>query len=484
MIDVTNILDQDGFMNDEYKLYVNNILCSYIQVEKQNYKLLKLTDNRSIERIAFEDLDGDKKLDIIVKGPHGSIDPYGVHHKPSKDTYYIAAYNNDGTFMWKKDLGWNIEKGIWYSPFIVCDLDGDGKAEIIVKTSEYDEDYRSKDGKIFFGPEYLTVLDGLTGEELVKTDWINRFLFENYNLASRNQLAIAYLDGVSPYIIEERGTYGLMIVKAYKFQRVEKNFSLKEVFCYSNAYLNKDYRGQGAHQILCVDVDNDGCDEIILGSTVLDSDGSILWNLGKGHPDGVYFGDFNPNNPGNEIVYLYETKQKSGGIIMVDAKTGNIIWQLNEPTSHIHGRGFCADVFPEFERFEIFGRECVGDHEFSEKCWLFSGTGEILNSGKELHKEHPEWDYSPVVLYWDSLPLKKVYSKQLIKTKGYVIMAVDIYGDWREELITSSGDEIRIYCTPYPTEYSYPWLLTDKNYNSIIKMNTSGYIMYPSVFFE
>lgn len=48
-------------------------------------------------------------------------------------TYQIEAYLSDGTKLWSKDLGLGIEPGIWYSPFIAYDFNGDGKAEIAIK---------------------------------------------------------------------------------------------------------------------------------------------------------------------------------------------------------------------------------------------------------------------------------------------------------------------------------------------------------------
>lgn len=49
------------------------------------------------------------------------------------------------------------------------------------------------------------------------------------------------------------------------------------------------------------DVDGDGCDEILVGSCLVDHDGKALWTLGIGHPDTCYVGKVDPQRPGLRI---------------------------------------------------------------------------------------------------------------------------------------------------------------------------------------
>jgi len=199
--------------------------------------------------------------------------------------------------LWSYDLGWAIEFGTWYSPYLVYDFDGDGKAEVIVKSGEgdpreampYANYVRQEDGIVLTGPEYVSVLDGMTGELVTRADWISRDLFfdekiisnHHYNYASRNQLGVAYLDGVNPHLIVMRGTYNLMVVRAYRYINKE----LKLVWEWDNSKLrdpNNNYWGQGAHNFVAADVDGDGRDELILGSCVLNSDGTPRWTTVSG----------------------------------------------------------------------------------------------------------------------------------------------------------------------------------------------------------
>ncbi|HQF14855.1 MAG TPA: hypothetical protein PLS55_13270, partial [Thermogutta sp.] len=165
----------------------------------QPYVSIKLQGDHTFQKVGIADLNGDGSLDIVIKQPNQNIDPYEKYWKPSPSTYKLEAYTLDGKMRWRYDLGWAIEQGIWYSPYIVYDLDGDGKAEVAVKTGEGDP--RDSDGRVQSGPEYLTILDGETGKPVTRTDWPSRELFPSYNYASRNQLAVAYLDGKTPSLI-------------------------------------------------------------------------------------------------------------------------------------------------------------------------------------------------------------------------------------------------------------------------------------------
>ncbi len=136
---------------------------------------IKLQGNYGANKLGVADLDGDGVYDFIVKQPGMSIDP--GRQRRSRDTYKIEAYNGKtGQFMWRYDLGWNINMGIWFSPMIVYDLDGDGKAEVALKTAPYaatpEEAFISPGGFVLEGPEYCSVLDGMTGKETAKVDWV------------------------------------------------------------------------------------------------------------------------------------------------------------------------------------------------------------------------------------------------------------------------------------------------------------------------
>jgi hypothetical protein len=186
--------------------------------EVKPYVGFKLQGDYTFQKTGLGDLNGDGKLDYVIKQPQDNIDPADSYWYKSPDTYQLEAYLNDGTFLWRYDMGWGIERGIWYSPYLVWDFDGDGKAEVAAKASEGDP--RSSGGRVLKGPEYCVILDGMTGKEKARVDWSSRQDFggglTGYNFASRNQLGVAYLDGKTPCLIVARGTYTVMLAIAYQ----------------------------------------------------------------------------------------------------------------------------------------------------------------------------------------------------------------------------------------------------------------------------
>ena len=182
----------------------------------QNYLSVKLNGDHTFQKCGIADLNGDGVYDYVIKQPSANIDPYEMYWRRSPETYKIEAYLGDGTFLWRYDMGWAIERGIWYSPVVVYDLDGDGRAEVCLKAGEGDP--RDSDGRVQSGPEYLLVLDGMTGQEKAHADWPPPKAFPSYNYASRNQLAVAFLDGKTPCLIVVQGTYHVIQVRAYEYR--------------------------------------------------------------------------------------------------------------------------------------------------------------------------------------------------------------------------------------------------------------------------
>ncbi len=502
----------------------------------QSYISIKLHDaNTTFQKISFADLNGDGKLDCIIKQPNAGLDPGTTGFSP--DTYKIEAYLNDGTFLWSKDLGWNMNLGIWWTPYIVWDFDGDGKAEVALKTAPFaatrEESLSEKDGPargfVVKGDEYCSILDGMTGKEITKVNWVERGDQRDWgddegNRVNRNQIGLAYLDGKTASLLVARGTYTRMVVDAYNLV----NGKLVKLWRWDGDKDKPQIRGQGSHTMVVGDVDGDGRDEIILGSVALDHNGKTLWNLGLGHPDVMYMADLIPARPGLEIAYGYEDAERQNGICVVDARTGQIIWGHPYKTTHIHDQGMIGDFIPSNPGMEFYSAELDGTGK-----WLYSAsTGELIG-------EEDLGGLSPRAVWWDATvtksylpgryfgaagsrgnggvgavgaaarakaaaafgntpaprppgggggngyttfsPILKYGTGKIGEYQGRLIATADIMGDWREEIIVTMPGEIRIYTTTIPTTLRRPAPIQDPLYRKDVALQTMGYFYPPQL---
>ena len=433
------------------------------------YISIPLKGDYDFQKVGIGDLDGDGAYEYIIKQPNFNTDPYQQpgYWKPSTTTYKLEAYRLDGTMMWRYDMGWSIEAGIWYSPWIVYDVDGDGKAEVYCKAGEGDP--RDEKGLVQTGPEYLVKIDGQTGRIVKKTEWLSRDGYPDYNYYSRNFLTVAYLDGNSPSLIMQRGTYNLI-----KTQALDKDFN--RIWYWESPQEKRKYRGQGSHGLISADIDRDGKDELVIGAAVLDDNGKGLWTLEMGHPDICYVADINQDNPGLEVFYGFETRQETDGICVVDAGTGRKLWAYDKPTRHIHGQGMVADILADSPGMEVY----AGERDLKQR-WLYSAGGELIDFMEE-------GALNPRPLWWDSDLQKEVIISRAIcdwggeviqPIEGSVISVVDCLGDYREEVITSLKGQIRIYTTTIPASDRRVCLMQNHQYRLGIVAQTMGYY-YPA----
>jgi rhamnogalacturonan endolyase len=433
---------------------------------------LKLQGRYRAQKVGLADLDGDGALDYLVKQPDFNTDPYQQpgYWKRSEDTYKLEAYRHDGTFLWRYDMGWAIEEGIWYSPIVVYDLDGDGKAEVFCKAGEGDP--REPAGHVRSGSEYLVMLDGLTGKVRQKVPWPSREGFDDYNYYSRNLLGIAYLDGLRPHLVVERGTYKIIKIQTY-------GPGLVPVWQWEASGPYQSYRGQGMHGMHAADVDEDGRDELVIGSAVIDHDGKPLWNTRKGHPDACYVADVDPRRPGLEIFYGIEPGRQSNTVCLVEAKTGKMLWGSPEITVHVHSQGMVGDIDPTHPGMECYAGEAKGGSNY----WLYSAQGERLSDQSlgELSPKAIFWLDGPAKVFIVDRTIYRWPREALGSLEGRIVAIADCLGDWREEVITSLEGEIRIYTTTVPASTRRVCLMQDRLYRTDVAAQTMGYFYPPQL---
>ncbi|MDD3323228.1 MAG: rhamnogalacturonan lyase [Paludibacter sp.] len=460
------------------------------------------------------DLNGDGEYEIIVKwDPSNSQDNsyYGITGK-----VYLDAYKLDGTQLWRIDLGKNIRAGAHYTQFMVYDYDGDGLAELVCKTApgtidgkgnnvimnndDPNADYRNLDysqtsgsnmlGIIVNGPEYLTLFNGKTGEELNTIAYnpprgsISSWGDSYGNRVDRFLACVAYLDGVHPSVVMCRGYYTRTCLAAYDV----KDKKLVERWVYdSGTIANVGAYGQGNHNLSVADVDADGKDEIIYGACAIDDDGTLLYRTGLGHGDAMHVSDMDPDNPGLEAWVVHEGTTAAYGYELHDAKTGTILWGTF--TGDDNGRGMASDIDAKYPGFEM---------------WSSSGSGTYDCKGKQISSKKPSTNFR---IYWDADLQDELLDGNVItkwtgngtstlltasgmsscnSTKKTPSLSADIFGDWREELVlweTSSPDKIRIYTTTTITTNKLFTLMHDPVYRLGIAWQNTAYNQPPHLGF-
>ncbi|WP_027341092.1 rhamnogalacturonan lyase family protein [Hamadaea tsunoensis] len=443
------------------------------------------------------DLDGDGQLDIVLKwDPSNSKDnsQAGV-----TDVVYVDAYRLNGQRLWRINLGRNIRAGAHYTQFQVYDYDGDGKAEVAMKTADgtvsgtgqvigdANADYRNSDGYILSGPEYLTMFNGQTGAAMSTVGYVPprgtvSAWGDSYgNRVDRFLAGTAYLDGKHPSLIMSRGYYTRTVIVAWDF----RNGALTRRWTFDSDVSGSQYKGQGDHQLAIADVDGDGKDEIVFGAMCIDDNGSPLWNTQNGHGDALHVGDLIPSRAGLEVFKVDEDGTKPSSWL-ADARTGQVLWTTTPNGDN--GRGVSDDIWAGSP-----GAESWSAADGSLRNTAGTALGRKPGSTNFL----AYWDGDPVRELLDSTHIDKygtssdtrlltasgVHSNN--STKSTPSLSGDLFGDWREEVIwpTTDNTALRIYSTPITTDRRITTLLQDPMYRVGLAWQNTAYNQPPHTSF-
>ncbi|MCD6352095.1 MAG: hypothetical protein J7M26_08240 [Armatimonadetes bacterium] len=486
ILDSTNYLDELARPAEayEYSLQprlgeVEGPVEAQVTVEAEGatpYLRVPLDGDYQAMAVVAGDLDGDGEYELVVKQPLFNSDPWlhPGYWKPSPGTYKLEAYKLDGTLMWRYDMGEAIEMGIWYAPYTVFDLDGDGKAEVYTKAGN---GRRDEKGLVTEGEEWLVVLDGETGEVKQRGPWPSREGFREYNFYSRNYLYVAYLDGQEPHLIVQRGTYGIIKIAAY-------DGNLEQVWYWEASGDYEAYRAQAAHTAIAGDLDGDSRDEILFGSAALDDDGTGLWCRGEGHPDVMHVAHIVPDREGLQIFYGIEPPHERGALCLVDAATGEALWEYDGPTKHVHGHGMAADVIADEPGMELWTGEADGSRKFFYTA-----------DGRPIEGDFSDWSLSLLAAYWGrertkviidrgrgvmfAYPDEEIINFRAEDDKAQVVAVLDLLGDWREEVVVAVPGELRIYSTAEPASERRVTLMQDRMYRTGAARWGMGYPCQP-----
>jgi rhamnogalacturonan endolyase len=447
------------------------------------------------------DLDGDGQYELIVKWqPTNAKDNSQSGYTGNT---YIDAYKLDGTRLWRIDLGRNIRAGAHYTTMVAYDFDGNGKAEVMLKTADGtvdgqgtvigdpNADYRNANGYILSGPEFLTVFDGRTGRALATTDYLPArgsvaAWGDNYgNRVDRFLGGVAYLDGRRPSAIFSRGYYTRAVVAAWDY----RDGVLSSRWVFDTDKEGSAVRGQGSHWFAVADVDGDGRDDIVYGAAAIGSDGHMLYSTGLCHGDALHVGKLDPNRAGLQAYMVHETPSCYGatGSEMHDAGTGRVLWGVSGSGADV-GRGVCADIDPNYPGEECWasrgGLMAANGHQISTArpgnmnfaSWWDGDLGRELLDGTAINKWNPAT--SSVTRLLDGAPYGAASNNG---TKATPVLSADILGDWREEVVWRTADNtaLLVFSTTAPTGVRIPTLMHDPQYRVQVAAQNAGYNQPP-----
>ena len=466
------------------------------------------------------DVDGDGQYELFVKwDPSTSKDnsQSGV-----TDNVFIDCYKLDGTKLWRIDLGRNIRAGAHYTQFMVYDFDRDGRAEMMCKTAPGSLDgngnyvnqaatddniknasgtalFRSSDGRITGGQEWLTVFKGATGEA-IHTIFYNPNRNMTYggaadgkvnwgdvdgkndaasygNRGERYLAGVAYLDGPDQPAsgIFSRGYYGHAFIWAVGFDgehlyqkwlsqhKTSKTAYTLYTYDAEGNRTSKAFTkcqptsgkgsgtmfGNGNHNMSIADLDGDGCDEIVWGSAALDHDGRLLYGTGFGHGDAIHLADHCPDRPGLEVFQIHE--ESPYGWDLHDAFTGEVLYSATGDKDN--GRGIAAQLDSK-----VRGSFFSSTNDRSQRSAV---TGEVVSTKSTSMNFRIYWDgdaqeelfdggynsntgkSTPLITKWNgngTTTLRTFDSsygnpQSCNSTKATPSLQADLLGDWREELV-------------------------------------------------
>jgi hypothetical protein len=454
------------------------------------------------------DLDGDGKLDIVLKWEGSTKDnsQSGV-----TDPVYIAGYTLDGKQLWMLNLGPNIRSGAHYTQMSVGDFDGDGKAEFACKTApgtkdgtgaylstgpaasdDDSADFRNSSGYILTGPEYLTVFAGDTGKELATVnypvprgnvgDWGDTY----GNRLDRYNGGIAFVSDTGtgktatgrPSIIQQRGYYTRLTMSAYNW----RDGALTKVWTFdSNDAANSKAVGQGDHSAMAADVDGDLAQEILTGPLTIGSDGTWHCSSGMGHGDAF---DVSELVPGKGMT-AFSIHEGSGGMDAHDANTCTFYFKTTEAGVDSN-RGRADYIGPGDETSATC--YCGSCNEHLAACATGSTTVAATTSPG-----------SNFVIYWDDDEWREIENGTSITkgtggtllsatgcasnngTKSTPTLTADLLGDWREEIVyrESANTALRVYTTTTVTKRRIYTLMHDPTYRAQVAFENASYNQPP-----
>lgn len=487
-----------------------------------------VTSQYIINDISLGDVDGDGVAEFIVKRN------YSGDIRNSANTtcfHHYECYNLKGERLWWIDLGPNMMAGPdkqWDMVFF--DWDRDGRAEglmrgadnMIFHTAAGDVNIGNmsyvapRDEYTRNGNEYLIYLNGLTGVPYGCDASTGKFTPMTYPLprfeagetdyeaawgkndtghrSSKHYFGAPFLDGRNPSIFLGRGCYTRHKMCALDVDPATHALTQRWRWD-NNGGWNDPWFGNGFHNFGIADVDEDGRDEIVFGSMIIDDNGKGLSTTGLGHGDAQHCSDFDPYRKGLEFFSCNEDEPNMN---YRNATTSKIYYRSKGTTDD--GRGLMGNFSNTFPG--CMGRSVNSPLISSVADKELTGAGVPSTGGTN---DGLFWSHLNQRIYWtgdlvegilDSPGTEKdavvwtTAGGRVFQSSGCALnndsknnpcALADIIGDWREEIVVRTSDNayVRIYTTPIYTQYRIPTLWHDHQYRNAMVWQCVGYNQPP-----
>lgn len=356
------------------------------------------------------DLSGNGRVDFLVAQPDSILDDRYFPHQIQA----LTAFDVKGNILWQ--VG-EVKEGTKVAgsdiPVQICDIDGDGYNEVLCVMNKR-----------------FLILDGRDGS--VKKD------FALPDEWAHDCIIVANLTG---------GEYPSDIILKNRYHQmwaVDKDFKLLWT-----------HKGNIGHFPWVYDFDGDGLDEVMAGYTMLDSDGSFMWECHDldDHCDALWVGKVQPEKEGVQMVI-------GGSVtVMYDAK-GNELWRYtgSKESQHVAlGR-----YNPESDEVMVAGLDRVvrGGPNAEDALFVLDKNGnEIAREKRDtigwltiIHTinnyDGTNQDYILAFRRGGGI-MPSLYNHKLEKITsfpkdGYVLFA-DVFDEGKEDVIIYSNGELCIF---------------------------------------
>lgn len=487
-----------------------------------------VTANYQPNDAEMADLDGDGQLEIIIKRLN-TVDAAGIYLESSEEFVVLDAYDVNwqtgaATLMWRIDCGPNMASlNSTEINIIAYDWDEDGKAEVVLRGADnmiiYGKDGKTQIGTIgdmsvntrntmnshndsqyawtHRGAEYLIYMNGETGAQYQVTTYPLKRLEsgesseksawgDDYgHRSTKHFLGAPFLDGRKASLFLARGIYTRHKMIAMNLNRDTHQWTTR--WTWNNNTAGSPWYGQGNHNFVIADVDEDGRDEIVYGSMVIDDNGKGLSTTGLGHGDALHVGDFDPYRKGLETFACNEDKpamnyRNATTCELYVRRTANdddgraLMGNFSNAYPGSQGRSVSTGIISSVtdSNIDAYGGDSFiawGDLNF-RIYWDGDLCSEILNSpgtAREAKVEKPGTGR----LFTSSGCNMNNDSKNNPCFQG------DIIGDWREEMVIRCGGNLRVYTSGIGTSYSLPTLWNDHQYRQAMVWQMMAYNQPP-----